>query len=435
MKKIDNNSYEIVKIMIISHLEKHSEVSKKDLLAYVISELSKDDSLKVENIKDLLTEIKANFNSVLKEMSLEHLIPEIKTKSVKEIITLIKPQEKVENITVKKEEYKLDTKNIKPTVIESILKNCQAFPKSLKRDIISKVLTELGLTPEEDKDHKPGSKFQQLSTYVASIVMQLINEKKLSIKNDLLSIYEKEIEAPKIKTLKLENKKETVPTETKVLISKKPLPQIVEKKGFQKLKARIDSIEAKRKQQLDTLTTELKSIILEALCQTNSTSFEQLCVDLICKLYNVDFSNGIVSGGVTDHGIDGYVMVADPLGFPPKRLGIQCKCFKTKDKVVPPLTIREFLGSLYGQSFRKAFLITTGQFDEYQMSIHCVSDEGQYAFVDNFYNKQKNFSEKAKILIICINGNTLVEYLLQYKLGFIYNKKDNIIDFDPKYFN
>jgi restriction endonuclease Mrr len=436
MKKITDEMYSRIKNDVAIFL-KNAEFTKKGLLDYIINEYSQTST------EEILNNVKAEFTLILKQLAIDNIIQPIETKSMKEIIKLTEFNNSLpENSTVISEivpivteevkiekaavlEYKLNSTIMLPLVTGSLNSHLQETPIIAKKELINKVLKDIGVT-EGDISNKENKKYVTLASFVASIINQFHEKNLLIFEENNVRLVKKEEKKVKIvaKPILKEKKVETIKQH------KNPEYDV---KSFKDYKRKLDSVEARRSTQLDKFLSEKKTIILEALCNTDSTSFEVLCTHLICKMYGVEIEFGKAGGGVEDHGIDGEVNVQDPLGFPSKKIALQCKCYRDAKKGTPPSIIKQFYASMVAEGFRKGLFIVTGVFDEMAINKQFTNDQGQYVFLDN--KKEKNFSKTAPNMIICIDGNTLVDYLLEYKIGFIYNKNNVIVDLDPKYFN
>ena len=91
---------------------------------------------------------------------------------------------------------------------------------------------------------------------------------------------------------------------------------------------------------------ELKISLLKCISVCGSEFFEQMCVELVCKIYQVSNEQGKVIGGVNDGGIDGIVTIVDAIGFEIENIYLQCKCRQDLKTNSSAKEVREFIGAM-----------------------------------------------------------------------------------------
>ena len=180
-----------------------------------------------------------------------------------------------------------------------------------------------------------------------------------------------------------------------------------------------------------------KENILKFICNSkeahDSSISETVASHVICKLYNIELNNAKVQGGPDDGGIDAIVTVKDPTGFPSKRVAIQMKCYDRPDKGCTPTEIRNFLGAMTLKDFRKGFMITTGVFDKHAVKKNFTNEKGTSVHVAKYHELNFDFGNHER-MIICIDGATLVNYMVEYRLGVLVSDEGNIVGIDREYF-
>lgn len=153
----------------------------------------------------------------------------------------------------------------------------------------------------------------------------------------------------------------------------------------------------------------IKQQLLECIFNSNPAFFEQLVIDLLIKMgYGYDEKSGIKVGGLRDGGIDGIIN-EDKLGL--SKIYIQAKRYSNKNKVGRPI-LQSFVGAM--ENIQKGVFITTSSFSD---------DAIKYA------NKQQQKSLKL------INGEQLVEYMINFHVGVVSVATINTYKIDKDYFS
>jgi restriction system protein len=148
----------------------------------------------------------------------------------------------------------------------------------------------------------------------------------------------------------------------------------------------------------------LKHDLLEKLKTVDDEFFEKLAIDLVEEM---GYGKGKHTGRTGDKGIDGEISL-DKLGL--DKIFLQAKRYSGP---VGATHVRDFIGALSLQKARKGIFIT-------------ISD-----FPVNAYDDIKN-SDKT---IILINGDDLVEYMIELNIGIKTKKSFEIKEIDEDYFN
>lgn len=137
--------------------------------------------------------------------------------------------------------------------------------------------------------------------------------------------------------------------------------------------------------------------------------FEKLVVKLLLKMGYGNFHEeaGKVIGGLKDGGIDGIIF-QDKLGVDP--IYIQAKKWGKNDKI-GDAEIRNFVGALSDKTTKKGIFITTCSFTP-----------------DAIKRAEKN-------QIILVDGEKLVNLMIEYNLGCDSSKIYNIKKIDDNFFD
>lgn len=395
---------------IITKLNNNSGKSKKDLQQLVLDELILENpALEEKAIKDF----KSNFGNVLKLLEEKKKIKAQGTTANK-IYYLEQPEEPKKSPIL--ESY--DEIGVKART--AIIKYLKKDNSPVRKVLIEEIALMIGITKEDTLIRTSDSKYSRYKSIIGIQLTELTNEKVVNLIKingvDCITL----VTTKKEKSLKTTRKKESISP-----INKKNFLESSNKKILSNLE---DYMKIKEKYE-----EKQREEILNALCDCDSSVFEKLCVDLICCFYDVDFKFGSINGGVDDHGIDGFVEVRDPMGFPPKKLAVQSKCFKDPKKGCTPTIINAFYGAMARKNIRKGFIITTGIFNKEAINKQFANEEGTCVIINAFNeDKQYNFGKNER-MIICIDGKNLVRYLVHYQLG-INIKDNNIISMDENYF-
>jgi len=150
-------------------------------------------------------------------------------------------------------------------------------------------------------------------------------------------------------------------------------------------------------EQISLLTEDLKSELRELVLNSPPAFFEKLVIDLLLKMGYGGSREEMAKrlGRIGDEGIDG-VINEDVLGL--DSIYIQAKRWKNRTVGRPEL--QQFVGALAGKGARKGVFITTSTFSE-----------GARRYVEDIINRQKDN------MIILIDGNRLLELMINYDVG------------------
>ena len=160
-----------------------------------------------------------------------------------------------------------------------------------------------------------------------------------------------------------------------------------------------------------SLKIELARDLLEIIYNKSAYFFEGLVLDV---LYNMGYGNFkedsiSVTKKSRDEGIDGIIS-QDKLGI--ENLYIQAKKWKSDDKVGRP-ELQKFVGSLTSKKANKGIFITTSKFTE---------------------DAKKYIESLPSFMIKLIDGNELVNLMIEYNVGVQIEYKYEIKKIDNDYF-
>lgn len=153
------------------------------------------------------------------------------------------------------------------------------------------------------------------------------------------------------------------------------------------------------------LKENLANELLEKLRTNSSGFFEGVVVDLIVKM---GYGEGEVTGGSGDGGIDG-IIYQDKLGL--EKIYLQAKRY-AETKLINPTIIKNFIGTLDVKKANKGIFITAS------------------SFVGDIEEIVKGTSKN----IILIDGEKLVELMIEYNVGVEIDKSYDIKKIDLDYF-
>jgi restriction system protein len=142
----------------------------------------------------------------------------------------------------------------------------------------------------------------------------------------------------------------------------------------------------------EKLNKTLAVDLLDELLKASPVFFEKMVIKLLLKMGYGDFKEeaGKVTGKSGDEGIDGEIS-QDKLGL--EKIYIQAKRYK--DTVIGRPTIQQFAGSLLGKKANKGVFITTSDFS----------------------SEAKEYAKLAGQNIILIDGQKLVELMIEFNIG------------------
>jgi len=158
----------------------------------------------------------------------------------------------------------------------------------------------------------------------------------------------------------------------------------------------------------ENLRTELSSDILEHLKKSDPTLFEKIVIEVLVKMgYGGSLRDaGKAIGKSGDEGIDGIIK-EDRLGL--DIIYVQAKRWEA---TVGRPEIQKFAGALQGQRAKKGIFITTS----------------------NFSRDAIEFASKIESKIILIDGDQLVEYMIDFNVGVTTTSKYELKKIDLDYF-
>jgi restriction system protein len=161
---------------------------------------------------------------------------------------------------------------------------------------------------------------------------------------------------------------------------------------------------------MQTLNGQLEEDLLEMVLANSPEFFERLVVDLIIGMgYGGSKKEaGEAIGGTGDKGIDGIIR-EDRLGL--DMIYIQAKRYNSKNSISRQ-DVQAFAGALQGQRAKKGVFITTSYFTT-----------GAQEYVDKIDNS-----------IILINGQRLVELMMEFNVGVQTKQVFELKRIDSDYF-
>jgi len=336
---------------------------------------------------------------------------------------------------------KINAKKVKQDVNEFILKSLEkgSINKNL---LIENTLNELGVNETDRLDTSTESKYTLYKGIIGTVLAELTKSNKISIsgsKNKQVVALVKVEKTKKEKVVKKEEKKNTksIKKEVKVNSKIKKFKDVMESYDNQ-ISNTLDEMKLEQIRIQKEFNERQKINILKFICNSkeahDSSISETIASHVICKLYGVDTINAVIQGGPNDGGIDAVVTVKDPLGFPSKKVAIQMKCYEKPDKGCTPNEITKFYGDMARLGFRKGFMITTGIFDERAINKQFTDTQGTYVHVAKYHDLEFDFGSHER-MIICIDGKTLVEYMIEFKIGVLVSDEGNIVGIDREYFD
>jgi len=163
---------------------------------------------------------------------------------------------------------------------------------------------------------------------------------------------------------------------------------------------------------VQTLHADVRQRLLEEILAQAPKFFEHLVLDVLKKMGYGDIHPDAVlhTGRSGDEGIDGRIN-QDALGL--DQVLVQAKRF-SPEQVVPRTDIQAFIGSLAGQGVTKGVFITTSSF---------ASTAQEFV--------QRGSSTK----VVLIDGRTLIDLMMRYKVGVRVERSVEVLDVDQNYFS
>ena len=422
-------SKELVVTKIVDLVRNNPKISQKDVVSLVLNAIESDS----EEDKTLILQVLNNLvqNKVLKRINIGRKV----TYSFNDFT-----DESIE--TEENEEEKINTKKVKQDVNKFILKSL--IDGSINKvHLIENTLNELGITDSDKIDTSTESKYTLYKGIIGTVLAELNKSEKIVVSGSknkqMISLLKEEKEVKKTSNKK-ETKKQTK-VEKKEVNEKKVNEDFIESVVDQYDTKISDTLDKMKKEQLNVqrkFNEVQKSNVLDFICHSRKAHYssvpEMLAAHIIAKLYGVTLDNALLQGGVNDNGIDAVVVVKDPLGFPSKKVAVQMKCYENSDKGCTPNEISKLYGDMARLGFRKGFMVTTGIFDEKAIQKQFTDERGTYVHVAKYHDLNFDFGSHER-MIICIDGKTLVNYMIEYKLGVLVSDEGNIVGIDREYFD
>lgn len=163
---------------------------------------------------------------------------------------------------------------------------------------------------------------------------------------------------------------------------------------------------------ITTLNADLKKRLLDAILEQSPTFFEQLVLDVLVAIgyggSRADAAERL--GKSNDEGIDGCIK-QDPLGL--DLILIQAKRY-APENIIDRKTIQAFFGSMTGQGVTKGIFITTSSFNA---------------------NAQEFVLRGSQAKVVLIDGDHLLNLMLQHHIGVRVERQIEVLDVDQNYFS
>lgn len=423
-------SKELIVTKIIDLVKNNPKISQKDVVSLVLNSIESDS----EEDKTLILHTLNNLvqNKVLKRINVGRKV----TYSFNDFTV------ELDETNEEEKEEVINTKKVKQDVSKFILKSL--IDGSINKvHLIENTLNELGITDNDKIDTSTESKFTLYKGIIGTVLAELNKSDKIIVSGSknkqVVSLVAKEKEVKKTSPKK-ETKKQTKVSKKEVS-EKKVNEDFIESVIDEYDNQISDTLDKMKKEQEDVQRkyNEIqKSNILEFICHSRRAHYssvpELVAAHIIAKLYGVTLDNAILQGGANDNGIDAVVVVKDPLGFPSKKVAVQMKCYENIDKGCTPNEISKLYGDMARLGFRKGFMVTTGVFDEKAIQKQFTDERGTYVHVAKYHELNFDFGSHER-MIICIDGKTLVNYMIEYGLGVLVSDEGNIVGIDREYFD
>ena len=423
---VENKDFIVTKI--VDTVRNNPKISQKDLVSSVTSifdSISEDDKKIVLQLLNTLVQ-----NKVIKRVNQGRKVLYVFSDFTDETDENVDPSSK--------DEERVNTKKVKQEVSKFILESLENDSIS-KNTLIEDTLNLLGVTESDKNDTSTESKYTLLKGIIGTVLAELTKSNQISISGSK----NKQV----VSLVKVEKKKVVKKVEKKVSkTSKKEVKEISKEERFNEvvesydtlISNTLDEMKAEQARIQKEYNERQKENILRFICNSkaahDSSISETVASHVICKLYGIDTSNAMIQGGPNDGGIDAVVTVKEPLGFPSKKVAIQMKCYEKPDKGCTPNEITKFYGDMARLGFRKGFMITTGIFDERAINKQFTDTLGTYVHVAKYQGLEFDFGSHDR-MIICIDGKTLINYMIEFKIGVLVSDEGNIVGIDREYFD
>ena len=427
-----------------------SVVENKDfIVTKIVDVVRSNPNISQKDVVSLVKDVFGNISDDDKTFILQTLNNLVQNKVIKRVTKGRKVSYSFNDFTdeadesVEEENEKINTKKIKQEVNKFILKNLEEGAVN-KAKLTENTLKEIGVSENDRLDTSTESKFTLYKGIIGTVLAELTKSGVIEVSGSknkqVISLKTKEeIEKKEKKSTKKEEKKsnKNIKKEVKDNSKEKRFQEVME--SYDDLISNtLDSMKEEQIRIQKAFNERQKENILKFICNSkaahDSSISETIASHVICKLYGVDESNAFIQGGPNDGGIDSIVTVKEPLGFPTKRVAIQMKCYENPDKGCTPNEITKFYGDMARGRFRKGFMITTGIFDERAINKQFTDTRGTYVHVAKFHNLAFDFGEHDR-MIICFDGKTLVEYMIEFRIGVLVSEEGYIVGLDREYFD
>lgn len=163
---------------------------------------------------------------------------------------------------------------------------------------------------------------------------------------------------------------------------------------------------------VDTLHADVRGRLMDAILAQTPAFFERLVLDVLIKMgYGGSRAEAAQHVGQSgDEGIDGRIN-QDALGL--DQILVQAKRYAV-DQPIDRKTIQAFIGSLAGQGVSKGIFITTS----------------------SFAKTAREFVQRGShTKIVLIDGEKLLDLMLQHKVGVRTERTVEVLDLDQNYFD
>lgn len=426
---VENKDFIVTKIVDI--VRNNPKISQKDIVSLVtdiFDSVSEDDTKLILQLLNTLVQ-----NKVIKRVNKGRKV----TYSFNDFT-----DETDENINEEnsENEEKINAKKIKQDVNEFILKSLEKNSIN-KQNLIENTLKELNINEDDKLDTSTESKYTLYKGIIGTVIAELTKSNKISVSGNKNKQVIALVKVEKIKKERIvkEEKKNTksVKKEVKENSKIKKFKDVMESYDNQ-ISNTLDAMKIEQVRIQKEFNERQKENILRFICNSkeahDSSISETIASHVICRLYGIELNNAKVQGGPDDGGIDAIVTVKDPTGFPGKRVAIQMKCYDRPEKGCTPTEIKTFLGAMTLKDFRKGFMITTGVFDKNAVKKNFTNEKGTSVHVAKYQGLEFDFGNHER-MIICIDGKTLVDYMVEFRLGVLVSDEGNIVGIDREYFN
>ena len=426
-----------------------SVVENKDfIVTKTLDVVRNNPNISQKEVVSLVTEIFGNISDEDKTFILQTLNNLVQNKVIRRItkgrkVTYVFNEDDTDENVEEVDTERVNTKKVKQEVNKFILKNLTEG--DVNRNKLTEItLKEIGISDDDRLDTSTESKFTLYKGIIGTVLAELNKSGVIALSGSknkqVVSLVKKEEKNKKEKKVsKKEEKKanKNIKKEVKSSSKEERLKEVLETYD-NLISNNLDTMKLEQARIQKEFNERQKENILKFICNSkaahDSSISEAIASHVICKLYGVDESNAQIQGGPNDGGIDAVVTVKEPLGFPTKRVAIQMKCYENPDKGCTPNEITKFYGDMARLGFRKGFMITTGIFDERAINKQFTDTQGTYVHVAKYHKLEFDFGTHQR-MIICFDGKTLVDYMIEFGIGVLVSEEGNIVGIDREYFD